>query len=414
MSATLDRIVAAAGFGRPGGGGAVGAARGDRDRLRDLVEAGLDHATGGPLLALLAFGLTILVGVAASVRAPEPIPIAVMTVGTSVGLWLGLVVPRGRLAVVATLATVALLTTYAKVVFDLAPTVVWLYAFVVPAVGITRGWREGAVAGLVSAPAIHWIETGIPVDPLDPQTPYALLILVALGVVPGELLRVARARRIELDAQLGRTAALLEETQRAHEAERVARAGEREAHRAAILMLACAAEMRDGTTGAHVEAVRDLATRLAAVAGLEPWRIEEIGWAATLHDVGKLRVPDRVLLKPGRLTDEEWAIIRQHPRWGEELLRGFAGFEVARQIARWHHENWDGSGYPDGLKGTQIPEPARIVRVVDVFDALRSERPYKAAWPLERIEAELRRMRGRALDPELADLFLERILRTLA
>ena len=126
-----------------------------------------------------------------------------------------------------------------------------------------------------------------------------------------------------------------------------------------------------------------------------------------LHDVGKLRVPDRVLLKPGSLDEEEWALIRQHPLWGEQLLEGDEGFGLARRIARWHHENWDGTGYPDGLRGDVNPAAARIVRVVDVFDALRSERPYKAAWPLERSLDELRRMRGAGLDPVLVDVFVE-------
>jgi len=171
-------------------------------------------------------------------------------------------------------------------------------------------------------------------------------------------------------------------------------------------MLARAAEARDGTTGVHIEHVRDLAAELARAVGVAEPQVQEIAWSAMLHDVGKLRVPDRVLLKPGSLNDEEWAIIRQHPVWGEELLAGDGGFALARQIARWHHENWDGSGYPDGLRRDAIPLAARIVRVVDVFDALRSERPYKPAWSLDRTLEELVRMRGTGLDPELLDLFL--------
>jgi len=126
-----------------------------------------------------------------------------------------------------------------------------------------------------------------------------------------------------------------------------------------------------------------------------------------LHDVGKLRVPDRVLLKPGSLTEDEWELIREHPAWGEELLSGTEAFWLARRIARSHHENWDGSGYPDRLTGEGIPFEARVVRIVDVFDALRSGRPYKPAWSLERAIDELRTMRGRGLDPELTDLFLD-------
>ncbi|MBA3236438.1 MAG: HD domain-containing protein [Chloroflexi bacterium] len=172
-------------------------------------------------------------------------------------------------------------------------------------------------------------------------------------------------------------------------------------------MLARAAEARDGATGVHIEHVRDLAAELAAATGVVASEIEHIAWSAMLHDVGKIRVPDRVLLKPGRLDEDEWALIRQHPLWGEELLIGEDGFKLARQIARWHHEDWDGSGYPDGLRGEAIPLAARIVRVVDVYDALRSERPYKPVWTLERTLEELRAMRGRGLDPDLTDVFVQ-------
>jgi putative two-component system response regulator len=210
---------------------------------------------------------------------------------------------------------------------------------------------------------------------------------------------LARSRRLALDAQLARAETLLVETERG-------RASETDAKRHSVFMLARAAEARDGTTGAHIYQVRDLAAELARATGASFEEAERIGWSAMLHDVGKLRVPDRILLKPGRLDAEEWELIKQHAGWGDELLDGGAHFELARRIARWHHENWDGTGYPDGLAGDRIPLEARIVRVADVCEALRAERPYKPAWTEEQALTEIRRVRGLHLDPELTDLFL--------
>lgn len=359
--------------------------------------AGGDMARG---LAALSGGLMMLVGVAATLRADAgtaPVLLA-LTVVASSALAVSLVV-RGPFRAVGMILAIASTTLLAELTFDLTPTVVWLFALVVPAVGLTHGPRFGAAAGLISAPALHWIETGIALDPFDPQTPFGVLILVVLGATPGYLLELARQRGVLLDLQLERAEALVQQTE-------VARRGEAAARQQAVFMLARAAEARDGTTGAHIEHVRDLAAELSEAAGVVPSEIEQIAWSAMLHDVGKIRVPDRVLLKPGRLDEEEWALIRQHPLWGEELLKGDEGFKLAREIARWHHEDWDGSGYPDGLRGDAIPFAARVVRVVDVYDALRSERPYKSAWTLERTLDELQAMRGRALDPDLADCFI--------
>ena len=127
-----------------------------------------------------------------------------------------------------------------------------------------------------------------------------------------------------------------------------------------------------------------------------------------MHDVGKIGIPDRVLLKPGRLDAEEWEIMQSHTTVGGTILEGSSSplLQQAHEIALTHHERWDGSGYPAGLKGEEIPLAARITSVCDVFDALRSRRPYKERWPLEETLAELEAQRGRQFDPALVDAFL--------
>lgn len=352
------------------------------------------------LWAATAGGLTVLVAAAAALSAGDARLVAVGAAAGSVlpacCVSLGGSTLRRLLASAGAVATT---TIAAAVLFEHAPTVVWLYAYVIPIVGLIHGPRYGALAGLLSAPALHLIETGVAIDLADPQTPFGVVILVLIGAIPGQLLVTARERREELRRQLDRTQAVLRDTRAAEQREIAAR-------RSAVTLLAAAAEARDGTTGEHIYRVRDLASELATAAGLANDEVARIGWSAMLHDVGKLRVPDRILLKPGELSAEEWALVRQHPEWGAELMRGHEGFELARSIARWHHEDWAGTGYPDGLTGPQIPFAARLVRVVDVYDALVTERPYKPAWPIDRALAELRAMRGRALDPDLVDLFV--------
>ena len=180
----------------------------------------------------------------------------------------------------------------------------------------------------------------------------------------------------------------------------------RDANVEAIYMLAVASEAKDADTGAHVRRIERLARLLALAAGLSEAEAAHLGHSAILHDVGKMHVPDELLKRPGPLTPEEWGVMRLHTVNGERILSRKPFFEVARRIARSHHENWDGSGYPDGLCGEAIPREARIVRLVDVFDALTTARPYKAAWPLARAVAELRAGAGEAFEPRLVDAFL--------
>ena len=176
-----------------------------------------------------------------------------------------------------------------------------------------------------------------------------------------------------------------------------------------MVALARGAEAKDSDTGDHVVRVQLLAEELARATGVDAERAADIGWSAMLHDVGKLHVPDRILLKPGPLTPDEWAIMRRHPIWGAEILAEGAGFEVARRIARWHHENIDGSGYPDGLRGERIPLEARIVRIADSFDAMTHARPYQSARSIEWALEELARCAGTQFDPELARLFIDKV-----
>jgi putative two-component system response regulator len=139
--------------------------------------------------------------------------------------------------------------------------------------------------------------------------------------------------------------------------------------------------------------------------GLSTTDAEAIGYSAILHDIGKIHVPDRILSKPGPLDEDERATMQQHTLAGERILSNASFFDRARRIARSHHENWDGSGYPDHLAGESIPLEARIVHVADVFDALTSERVYKQPWSRERAVESILGERGRMFAPEVADAF---------
>jgi CHASE2 domain-containing sensor protein len=175
-----------------------------------------------------------------------------------------------------------------------------------------------------------------------------------------------------------------------------------------VQRLSQAAESRDGDTGEHIQRIRRMTHRLALAIGLPPAEAELIGHASAMHDVGKIGIPDRVLLKPGRLDPDEWALMQSHTTIGAEILAGSnsALLQVAEEIALTHHERYDGTGYPHGLAGEAIPLAARITAICDVFDALRSERVYKAPWSLDDALAELAAQRGRHFDPAMVDAFL--------
>jgi putative two-component system response regulator len=141
---------------------------------------------------------------------------------------------------------------------------------------------------------------------------------------------------------------------------------------------------------------------------MDPREAELLRHASALHDVGKVGVPDSILLKPGKLDPEEWATMQSHTTIGASILSGSTSplVQLAETIALTHHERWDGSGYPQGLAGDDIPLAGRICAICDVFDALLSSRPYKDAWPIAEVLAELERQRGSQFDPRLIDVFL--------
>lgn len=172
--------------------------------------------------------------------------------------------------------------------------------------------------------------------------------------------------------------------------------------------LARAAEYRDDETGQHTQRVGMLAAMVAEVAGQSAQQVEFLRLAAPLHDVGKIGIPDRVLLKPGKLTPEEFAIMKSHTTIGGEILAGsrFPVLQLARQIAICHHERWDGTGYPQAISGESIPIAARITAIADVFDALTHARPYKEAWTVQRAIATIKQESGRHFDPVLASAFV--------
>lgn len=172
--------------------------------------------------------------------------------------------------------------------------------------------------------------------------------------------------------------------------------------------LGMAAEFKDPTTGQHIMRMSYYAHAVARAAGYGEIAAEEIFNAAPLHDVGKIGVPDEILKKPSGLTEDEWIVMRQHPSIGAQIIGEHADgvLKMAYHIALSHHEKWDGTGYPQGLKGDEIPHAAHIVALADVFDALTSERPYKKAWPLDETFAYIREQGGKHFSPELIEIFL--------
>lgn len=171
--------------------------------------------------------------------------------------------------------------------------------------------------------------------------------------------------------------------------------------------LALAAEYRDDDTGEHTIRVAHTSARLAEALGMSSVEFREVALAAPLHDIGKIALPDSILLKPGALTPEEYEQMKSHVRVGADILAGSSSalLHVAEQIAATHHERWDGTGYPHGLSGDQIPLVGRIVAVADVFDALTHRRPYKEPWPLEQAVAEVLSSAGTHFDPEVVAAF---------
>jgi response regulator RpfG family c-di-GMP phosphodiesterase len=232
---------------------------------------------------------------------------------------------------------------------------------------------------------------------IDVAAPLVALLTGAFGAIAWSELAERRVRhRVTRDNEL------LEERVRERTAD-LAEAEREIAHR-----LGVAVEWRDAETGVHIGRMGRLCERLAREVGMTAAQADLLRHASALHDVGKVGIPDEILLKPGKLDPAEWAQMKTHTTIGASILSGSRSelVQLAEEIALSHHERWDGSGYPQGLSGAQIPLAARICAVCDVFDALLSPRPYKDAWPLGDVITELASLRGTQLDPALVDAFL--------
>ncbi len=188
----------------------------------------------------------------------------------------------------------------------------------------------------------------------------------------------------------------------------------RAAHLQTVLMLANVIEARDQTTRGHVERVQHLAVALAQALQWSAEALAVLEFGALLHDIGKILVPRAILNKPDRLTPADWELLRHHPEDGAQMLAGVDHLRAAVPYVLYHHEHWDGSGYPRGLAGTAIPIEGRLLAVVDAYDAMTSQRPYQAAISSQDARAEIRQRRGLQFDPAMADVFVTLQLDQLA
>jgi hypothetical protein len=252
------------------------------------------------------------------------------------------------------------------------------------------GRRGGLAAGIVVGAALGPLPALLGFDRVEGPGAWLIRItaFAGIGVLIGQMLERSQV-------EVGRARA------------RVADVVQRE--RESLIALATAAESRDGDAGGHIRRLELTSRRLAEAAGMDARAAANLATAAMLHDIGKLRVPEHILTSTAALTADEWAVIRLHPIWGEQALTGGEHLAVAREVARSHHENWDGSGYPDGLYGDRIPLAARIVRITDTFDAMTNRRPYQPPVSMEAALEEIQANAGRDFDPDLVRAFGELI-----
>jgi len=173
-----------------------------------------------------------------------------------------------------------------------------------------------------------------------------------------------------------------------------------------LLGLVSALDLREHNTRLHSQRVREYTELLASRFGVDEKTRREIGFGALLHDIGKIAVPDHILLKPGKLTDKEWMEMRKHPEAGYRIVKRIGFLRAAAEIVHAHHERYDGSGYPHGLKGAEIPLGARLFIVADVYDALTSERPYRSPMTHDEAAVEIRQLSGSHFDPVIVDTFM--------
>jgi HD-GYP domain-containing protein (c-di-GMP phosphodiesterase class II) len=165
--------------------------------------------------------------------------------------------------------------------------------------------------------------------------------------------------------------------------------------------------LRDYETEGHTQRVMDMTMRLAESYGIIGTELLRIRYGTLLHDIGKIGIPDAILFKPGPLNEEEWEVMRRHPVYAKRILAHIPYLQDSLDIPYSHHEKWDGSGYPQGLKGEEIPLPARLFAVVDVWDGLRSNRHYRSGWPEADVIQYIRDQSGKHFDPRVVELFMQ-------